>query len=250
MRGSIGLTCILAEIGLLDKNKLQAEGVMDFSENENQILVTSSMFDGVFMFVANSFKGLMTVGILIFAITAQIEGVQRFLYGFILVLFGWEVLSVMFGVVEVYFCRFDKLTRKMYLIKRDPFTFWFPRKSAFQFDGLASIVFSENIDNEKKLTLDFKNDEQISFAGSASMRIAEAVSNTLRIPLRIRLGDEYIVHVPWMSGASLIPTPCLSCGAPLPKIEFEARNAKCSHCGMTMVIQWEKDRFSYRKQIG
>jgi len=223
---------------------------MDITESGDTISIDSSLLEEIFAFLGMSLQGLGAVVVVVYIVITQTDGILGYVIGLFFLLLGWELVSLFFGATEVFHCLIDKNAGTIDLIKRTPATFWTSSLTSYKLQDLKLINFGKNFDSEKKLSLNFKNRERETFAGSASTKIAETISTSLQIPLQIEFGDERITHVPWMSDASLglMSTPCLSCGAPLPEIKLNASNIKCVHCGMIMVIQWGEGKFSYRKQ--
>jgi len=223
-----------------------------FYEDENKIVIEAGLAGAVFPFLDKASRVLVIFGFLAYGIILEVDGILGVVIALFALILGWELMSLIEGRAEVFYCLIDKSNKIITISKGHPRLFWRPTKAIYKFEDLKSITLGGDDDMERKLSFGLRGDYGVTLAGSVSVTTAETISKTLQIPLKLKFGDEYLVHVPWEPNrkSNLIPTPCLSCGASLPKIDKGVQSAKCSHCGMTMVVQWEKDRFSYRKQVG
>lgn len=221
---------------------------MNIEEKGNKIIVKADGFDGYVGFFVNSFKGFIYLAVALFLIATLANGIGKYIAIIAILILGWEAMSLFFGSDEAYDCFIDKEEKTITVTTRTPAIFWIPRRYKYKVQNIKSISFGNYSETEKRVRLNFNSGEQIIFVGSAAAKIVEKISYHLQVPMQIELGDEHITHIPWEVGESeIIPTPCASCGAPLPKIDHHAQNIKCTHCGMTMVIQWQDGKMSYKK---
>ncbi len=169
---------------------------------------------------------------------------------FFLALFGLWIVAAISGEEAVFHCLLDRERQMATLTYRAPWSMWRPSRERIPLKQITAVLFSKTEKDEPKLSFAQTSDDPINLAGGATAKAAERISRFLRIPLRIELGDERITHIPWSANgtASLVSTPCASCGALLPPIQPGMKSIKCEHCGMNMIIQWQEDEFSYRKQ--
>ena len=220
---------------------------MIVKQHENKLEVVPDGWEAFIDILVPARKGIW-IGFLILVFAAQ-EGWMAFIIASIVViLMIWLFVSISFDIENAYQAIFDRDAQIMTVTSRSPWLIWLPRKKTFQIKNLAYITLSKSDEKSPRLCLFFKGGLEITFAGSATADAAETISRFLKIPLRIEMDEQRITHMPWVSDkeGNPLPTPCAKCGAPLPLIEAGMKNIKCTHCGMTMVIEWNGDRLSYK----
>jgi hypothetical protein len=222
---------------------------MQIEEKGDFIKITADSFESVWAFLERAGTGIVIWVVLVGFILTDANGFEMVIGLIIVFTIGWLMIGVLFGVDEIHAAQIDKNKKSLVITKRWALTFWLPRKIYYSFREVKSITFGSNQETEKQLAVNFKNKEQEIFAGSATIKDAEKIGIALHVPLNIDVSGEMISYIPWdTSEAEVIPTPCMQCGAPLPKITHEMRNVKCDHCGMTMVIEWLGGKLSYKVQ--
>ena len=208
-------------------------------------IIESSVGESIFLFFGSAFKYVIATLVLIFIIMKD-----SLINGLFVIPLAWLGLVLFFGKEEAFRCVVDKDLQTATVTFRAPWSFWIPRIRKFPLNQVIGVIFRKDENDEPKLFFKKEAGELIPFAGSTTAKIVESISSFLQVPLHIELGRERITHVPWNTSdsASLIPTPCASCGAPLPKIEANMKSVQCRHCNMNMVIQWQEGRLSYRAE--
>ena len=221
---------------------------MIVKENGNQLILIPNGFEVFFPLLFKIVPyGFLAIMLLI--ATAKESMVEAIIALIVIALVGWIFLLIA-DENSIYHAIFDKDTQKITLVFRSSASLWFPRRRKLEFEKLAALVLNHVGEKGFVFYLLLKSGTEFPFAGTASAECAEQVSRFLRIPLKIQMENESITHMPWVSDREMtpFPTPCAKCGAPLPTIEPGMMNAKCSHCGMTMVISWSEGRISYKAQ--
>jgi hypothetical protein len=222
---------------------------MQIKESQNLVTITTDFSESIFVFFWNAGKGIIWWVIFLGFIVISTRGFELVI-GLVVVLpMGWLLISMFFGDNEIHTAQINKNKKSLTIVNRWPLTLWIPKITKYSLQEVRSLTFGSNQETEKRLAINFKNNEQEIFAGSATIKDTERIGIALHVPLNINVSGEMITYIPWdTSEAEVIPTPCMQCGAPLPKITHEMKNVKCDHCGMTMVIEWHDGRMSYKVQ--
>ncbi len=222
---------------------------MEIKEQADNLTIEANVSEEVGGFVLSILKYIYILPFLVLGLMRE-SMVGAIVLGILGPVAIWFIASLFIGIDAAFRCVLEKDLQLATVTFRAPWHFWIPRVIKFPLGEVTAVIFSKDENDEPKLFFKKKTGDMIPFAGATTAKIVENISRFLRIPLHIHVGNERITHIPWSTSdsASLIATPCTSCGAPLSKIEASMKSIKCNHCGTNMIIQWQDDKLSYRAE--
>lgn len=160
--------------------------------------------------------------------------------------FVWAIVNN-----EIIFdCTIDKESEVILAKVRAAWRLGIPRIIKISFHEVNNLVLQKTGKWDPKLYLQLES-KTISFAGKGTAQLAEEISDFLEVPLYIELESERVTRLPFKANAEdvgISATPCPKCGAPLPRIYPGLNNVKCTHCGMTMLLEWNEKLTSFRSR--
>ena len=148
----------------------------------------------------------------------------------------------------IFNCTFDRETETILVQTRSPWQFFIPRTETIHFRDVKGLWFGKQEKTSPKLELLLKS-TSIRFAGEVESKFAENIADFLAVPLYIKIDNERLTRLPKAltdKDVKATVTFCSKCGAPLPRIYPGQKNVKCTHCGMTMFLEWNEKLTSYK----
>lgn len=216
--------------------------------NENRLVIGTDFV----LYVLNPSSVLVVlaiaIGICIFTFNASDLLFPLSTFGSVaLVIFvAWVVASG----ETIFDCTFDKASQVISTRLRAAWRLGIHLNKKIPFHEVTGLLLVTPGRGKPTLHLQLKS-TSYPFAGNVTAQLAEDVCDFLGTPLIIEVGRERVTRLPFKANAEdvgISATPCPKCGAPLPRIYPGLSNVKCTHCGMTMLLEWNEKLTSFRSR--
>ena len=214
-------------------------------QNENRLVIENSLAS--FLFTPQTMISGIFLIFYLLAIFADPKKREVIPFLIVVAIVGIVIWSLIVGGM-IFNCIFDRETETVLAQTRVPWQLFISHNRKIHFQDVKSLLFKKSGRDNPKLFLQLES-ASIRFAGEGDSKVAEAIADFLGIPLYIELDNERVTRLPKAltdDDVTVTVTFCSKCGAPLPKIYPGQKNVKCTHCGMTMFLEWNEKLTSFK----
>jgi DNA-directed RNA polymerase subunit RPC12/RpoP len=214
-------------------------------QNESKLITENSLTD--YLLSPQMIIAFMGSSVLLLFLSID-PGTRKFIPFLIGLAIAVIVIWSLSTSAMIFNCTFDRETETILAQMRSPRQFFIPRTETIHFRDVKGLWFGKQEKTSPKLELLLKS-TSIRFAGEVDSKFAENIADFLAIPLYIEIDNERVTRLPKAltdKDVKVTVTFCSKCGAPLPRIYPGQKNVKCTHCGMTMFLEWNEKLTSYK----